>query len=91
MLGIAYAKRSLKGATCGSKSCNLPRSSPAALVDGTFLPKSRAALPELRLCRSLPRRSPAAWLSTLDISTLDSAWFILSPSAFSLLSPPDYR
>jgi hypothetical protein len=29
MLGIAYAQRSLKGATCGSESGNLPHRSPA--------------------------------------------------------------
>jgi hypothetical protein len=44
MLGIAYAKRSLQGATRGRESGNLPHHLPGDLVDATLPPQSRGAL-----------------------------------------------
>jgi hypothetical protein len=50
MLGIAYAKRSLKGATRGSESGNLPRRYPSGLVTNYQLMASaaRRTVPPLR-------------------------------------------
>ena len=62
MLGIAYAQRSLKGATRGSESGNLPRRYQAAWFrfDGTLPPQSGAAplglFAALTVCRAAPQR-----------------------------------
>ena len=77
MLGIAYAKRSLQGATRGSESGNLPRlfctrllclglsrgPRPSDCLNGTLLPQSSAVPSGSLLWRAFPRLLPEAWFA----------------------------
>jgi hypothetical protein len=86
MLGIAYAQRSLKGATRGSESGNLPRRYQAAWFrfDGTLPPQSGAAPLGLFAALTVFRTASQQFGSAFSPRLGSVPHFRLQPSAFSL-------